>query len=99
MQANKLYYPVALILIILFAGYLMYGGVLKPAQVDLTKYQALCTQYLEAPPGRYQHAEMQMLVTEINYLIPAATSELTVPTERDLKACATSLAARLNQGK
>ena len=99
MKTTNLYYPAALILIILFAGYLMYGGFLKPPQIDYAKYQALCTQYMEAPVGRYTDAEIQMLVNEINYVIPAPLSDLTVSAERELKACAEELAARLASSK
>lgn len=95
MKLPNLYYPVALIVIILFAGYLMYGGLLKPPQVDLAKYQELCTQYVTAPAGQHTRTEMQMLVNEINYLLPAPINELTVSAERELKSCAGKLAAQV----
>ena len=99
MKIPNLYYPVALILIILFAGFVMYGGYVKPTQVNLAKYQELCTQYLKAPAGTYTHNQMQLLVEKINYLFPAPVKELSQPAERDLKACAIQLDERLQQPK
>jgi len=99
LKATNLSYPVALILIILFAAYLLYSDFLKLPQVDLAQYQAVCTQYLQAPAGKHTQAEVQMLVNEINYVIPKPAAELTVPAERELKECGRQLAARLSSAK
>lgn len=99
MKTPNLYYPVALIFIIIVAGYLLYTGFFKPPQVDLAAYQKLCTQYVQAPAGTYTHDQMQLLVYKINYLFPASVDKLTVPAERELKTCATTLAERLKQTK
>lgn len=99
MKTDNLYYPAALILIILIAGYLLYASFFQPRTIDYAKYLAVCTQYRDAPAGRYTHAEMQMLVNEINYALPQAVTELSVPAERELKDCARQLADRLNVAK
>lgn len=91
------YYPVALLLIILFAGYLLYTGFFEKPKVDLAAYQALCDRYRQAPAGRYTHDQMQLLVYKINYLFPAAPDKLKLPAERRLKTCAQQLAARLKK--
>jgi hypothetical protein len=99
MKVPNLYYPIALILIIIFAGVVMYGGYIKPQQVNLAKYQELCTQYLKAPAGTYTQDQMQLLVEKINYLFPSPAAQLSVPAERDLKTCAVQLAEQLKQHK
>lgn len=91
------YYPVALLLIIVFAGYLLYTGFFEKPQVDLVAYQSLCDRYRQAPDGRYTKNQMQLLVYKINYLFPEAPDKLKVPAERALKTCALQLAARLKQ--
>lgn len=89
------YYPLAMVLIILFAGYLLYTGYFEKPQVNIGAYQKLCTRYVQAPPGTYSHDQMQLLVYKINYLYPTPVEKLTVPVERKLKTCALQLAARL----
>lgn len=95
MKYSTAYYPVAMVLIILFAGYLVYTGYFDKPHVDLAAYQKLCRQYLAAPAGHYTRDQMQLLVYKINYLFPDAADKLTVPAERDLKICAQQLTARL----
>lgn len=95
MKAANLYYPIALIAIIIFAVVVLYTGFIKPQQVDLAKYQVLCMQYLKAPAGTYQHDQMQLLVEKINYLFPQSAKELTVPAEREVKTCAEQLGEKL----
>ena len=73
----------------------MYGGYVKPTQVNLAKYQELCTQYLKAPAGTYTHNQMQLLVEKINYLVPTPAKKLSVAVERDVKTCAMQLAEKL----
>jgi hypothetical protein len=99
MKTANLYYPIALIAIIIFAGVVMYTGFIKPQQVDLAKYQSLCTQYLKAPAGTYTRDQMQLLVEKVNYLFPTPAKELSVPAERDIKLCAMQLAERLQHDK
>jgi hypothetical protein len=99
MKSPNLYYPVAMILIILFGGYLVYTGYFQKPQVDMAAYQKLCRQYLEAPTGSYSRDQMQLLVYKINYLFPDAADKLTVPAERELKTCAEALAKRLKPNK
>ena len=95
----NLYYPAALVLIILFAGYLLYTGAFNKPQVDIAAYQKLCDQYLQAPAGSASHDQIQLLVYKINYLFPGEADKLSVPAERALKTCADTLAQRLRQQK
>ena len=88
-----------MILIILFAGYLVYTGYFSKPQVDLAAYQKLCKQYLAAPAGSYTQDQMQLLVYKINYLFPDSVDKLAVPAERELKSCAQTLAKRLKPKK
>jgi len=99
MRNSKLYYPLALILIIIGAGYMLYTGYFSKPHVDLAAYQKLCTQYLQAPAGTYTHDQMQLLVYKINYLYPESADKLTVPAERELKNCAQALAERIKPAK
>lgn len=99
MKNPNFYYPAAMILIILFAGYLIYTGYFSKPQVDLPAYQKLCQQYLDAPAGSYTHDQIQLLVYKINYLFPESAEKLTVPAERKLKSCAEKLAARITPKK
>lgn len=84
-----------MVLIILFAGYLLYTGYFEKPRVDIAAYQKLCSRYLQAPAGSYSHDQMQLLVYKINYLYPASVDKLSAPAERKLKTCAQQLAARL----
>lgn len=99
MQKPNLYYPVAMIVIILFAGYLLYTGYFQKPQVDVAAYQQLCNRYLQASPGTYTHDQMQLLVYKINYLFPDSVDKLAVPAERELKNCAQTLSERIKQKK
>ncbi|MEJ2452509.1 MAG: hypothetical protein P8047_17950 [Gammaproteobacteria bacterium] len=95
---SSLNYPIALILIILFAGYLLYTGYFEKPQVDIPAYQKLCSRYLQAPAGTYTHDHMQLLVYKINYLFPGPVEKLTAA-ERQLKHCAEQLADKLKDTK
>jgi hypothetical protein len=97
MSKRNLYYPAALIIIILFAGYLLYTGAFDKPKVDLAAYQKLCDRYLQAPSGTYTHDQMQLLVYKIDYLFPDSVDKLSVPAERKLKICAQALTERLKQ--
>jgi hypothetical protein len=92
---SSLNYPIALILIILFAGYLLYTGYFSKPQVDIGAYQTLRTRYLQAPPGSYTHDQMQLLVYKINYLFPGPAEKLALASERQLKQCAEQLAGKI----
>jgi len=98
MKKPVLSYPIALILIILFAGYFLYKGYLDRPQVDLAAYQRLCDQYLQASAGTYTDDQLQLLVYKINYLFPEPADKLAAPAERDLKLCAGKLSDRLKPG-
>ena len=99
MKTFNLRYPLALIVIILFAGYLVYTGYVQKPQVDLAAYQKLCDDYLQAKNGTYTRDQMQLLIYKINYLFPDEADKLTVPAERKLKECATALEQHLKQAK
>lgn len=99
MKKPNIYYPVALILIIIFAGYMLYTGYIDKPKVDLAAYQKLCTRYLQDPDGTYTRDQIQLLVYKINYLFPDPADKLVVPAERDLKNCAQTLAGRLKTTK
>jgi hypothetical protein len=86
-----------MLLIILFAGYLIYSGYFEKPRVDLAAYQKLCDKYLAAPAGQYSHNQMQLLVYKIDYLFPEPAEKLDVPAERALKTCGQKLAVRLKQ--
>jgi len=96
---TSLNYPIALILIILFAGYLLYTGYFQKPQIDIVAYQTLCSRYLQAPAGKYSHDQIQLLVYKINYLFPGPAEKLTLPAERQLKNCAGQLADKLKDTK
>jgi len=97
MTNRNWYYPAAMVLIIIFAGYLLYTAYFEKPRVDIAAYQRLCSRYLQAPAGTYTHDQMQLLVYKINYLYPHPVEKLSVPAERELKTCAQKLAKRLNQ--
>lgn len=99
MNKSNLYYPVTMVFIIIFAGYLLYTGYFEKPQVDVGAYQKLCDLYLQAPAGSYSHDKMQLLVYKINYLYPASPDKLSIPAERKLKTCAQALAAKLKSPK
>ncbi len=99
MRKSNPYYPLALVLIIIGAGYMLYTGYFSKPHVDLGAYQKLCTQYLQAPAGTYSNDQMQLLVYKINYLFPETVDKMTVPAERELKTCALTLAKRVKLGK
>jgi len=96
---SSFYYPVALLLIILFAGYLLYTGFFEKPQVDIVAYQTLCNRYLQAPAGEFSHDQLQLLIYKINYLFPGPAEKLTLPAERQLKHCAEQLADKLSNTK
>ena len=87
-----------LTVIIIAAGfYIMYGKPFSPKQVDLTSYQSLCDQYRAADKGTYKQEEIQMLISEINYLITEDMKEIKDPVSRELKKCSQDLSNKLNE--
>jgi len=92
---NNKIYPLALILIIGAALYILYGDTLLPKQADLSQYRDVCLQYRNAPKGTYTDAELKMMVAEVNYLVPSGIDELVDPTEKELRGCADVLNSRL----
>lgn len=99
MKKSNPYYPIALILIIIGAGYMLYTGYFSKPHVDVAAYQKICTQYLQAAPGRYSDDQLQLLVYKINYLFPDSADKLTVPAEHELKLCAIKLEDKLKAKK
>jgi hypothetical protein len=99
MKIPNVNYPIAMIVIIILAVFVMYGGFIKPQQVNLAKYQELCTQYLQAPAGAYKHDQMQLLVEKINYLFPTPAKDLSQPAERELKTCSDRLTEKLKSAQ
>ena len=92
---NSNLYPVVLLLIIVGAIYFLVGDLGKPKNVNLPKYKEVCEKYLAARVGEVSRDEMQMMVSNVNYLIPTELSELTDPMERSVKTCAQKLTERL----
>jgi hypothetical protein len=87
----------ALTILIIAAGlYFMYGKPYSTPQVDLAAYQALCNKYRAAQPGVYKKDEMQMLVSEIDYLITDDVKDIADPAKKKLKECAQQLSTKLN---
>lgn len=91
---NK-FYPVAFILLILIAVYIMYGEGFKP-NVDLAQYKEVCEKYLLDKQGEYSKEEKLALVNQVNYLLPATISELNNSVEKEVKNCANQLAQQLD---
>jgi len=74
----------------------MYGSPFSKQQVDLSAYQSLCDQYRVADKGVYKQEEINMLVSEINYLITDDVKDIKDPASRNLKLCAQELASKDN---
>ena len=83
------------VLIIVAGLYFMYAAPFSTQQVDLNAYQKRCSQYLTADKGTYKKEEMQMLVSEINYLVEGKPSDIRDEAARNLKECAQKLASML----
>ncbi len=95
-MSQHMSYSIGFLLIIAMGFYFMYGNPFSPQQVDLAQYQAVCDQYQQAEKGKYKNAEMQMLVSEINYLVQEELAEIQDPARKKLKTCAQQLSSRLN---
>ena len=85
------------VLIIVAGFYFMYGSPFSTQQVDLAAYQTLCDKYRTADKGTYKQDEMQMLVSEINYLITEEVKEIKDPASRELKLCSQDLSKKINE--
>jgi hypothetical protein len=94
MKANNLFLPAVFLLVIFAAIYFMYSDAFSTRQVDLGKYLELCQQYQSAADGKYSADEVNMLISEINYLVPDDLQEITDAQQRALKACGNELAAK-----
>ncbi len=98
-MSQHMSYSIGFLLIIAMGFYFIYGNPFSPDKVDLTQYQQVCDQYQQAEQGKYKDAELQMLVNEINYLVPGELADINDPTSKKLKTCAQQLTERLNTGK
>ena len=85
------------VLIIAAGLYFLYGSPFSTQKVDLASYQALCDKYRVAEKGVHKQDEMQMLVSEINYLVADDIKDIKDVTSRNLKMCAQELAAKISQ--
>jgi hypothetical protein len=94
MKTNNLYLPVVFLLVIFAAIYLMYSDTFSTRQVDLGKYLELCQQYQSAANGEYSADEINMLVAEVNYLLPDDSQEISGEQQRALKTCINKLVAK-----
>lgn len=87
------------ILIIAAGFYFMYGGSFSTQQVNLAAFQEQCDRYREAEPGSYRTEDMQMLVSEINYLVEAEVADIKDSARKKLKTCANELSVKLANNK
>ena len=94
-MSQHMSYSIAFLLIIAMGFYFMYGNPFSPQKVDLSQYQLVCDQYRAASKGTYKEAEVQMLMNEINYLIPEDVTKLNDPTAKRLKTCSNELGLSL----
>lgn len=92
---NK-YYPVAFLVLIGVAGFIMYSGVFTP-KINLEQYKEYCLKYESAEQGEYAEKEILGLVSKINYLLPSDPAELQDPLEKEIKLCANRLSTRLKK--
>lgn len=99
MDVNSKYYPFALLTIIVGAIYFVAGDLGKPDNVDLSKYMTVCKKYEAAAAGQVSRDELQMMVYQVNYLLPSPVKELTDPVEKALKVCAQNLNKRLARSR
>lgn len=95
-KLKKDYYPVAFLVLIGVAAYILYSGVLTP-KIDLQKYKEVCNQYRTAEAGTYSDKQLQSMVAKVNYLFPAAPAEIKDPLKKEIKMCAMDLEARLKK--
>ncbi|MDH5395091.1 MAG: hypothetical protein OEW97_02360 [Gammaproteobacteria bacterium] len=89
------YYPVAFLVLIGTAGFIMYSGVFVP-KINLDQYKEVCLKYQAAATGTYSDKELLSLVTKVNYLFPDKVEDLNDPLEKEIKTCANVLSKRLS---
>ena len=94
-MSNK-YYPVAFILLIVAAVYVMYGQRFKP-NIDTLKYKEVCELYSNDSIDKYSFDDKQMLINQVNYALPEKHTELNDAIERELKICIEQLTIKINQ--
>ena len=82
------------VLIIAAGFYFLYGSPFSTQQVDLAAYQSLCDKYRTADKGTYKQDEIQMLVSEINYLVTDDVKDIKDIASRDLKLCGQALSVK-----
>jgi hypothetical protein len=87
------------ILIIAAGFYFMYGGSFSAQKVDLAAFQAQCDKYRDADQGAYKPEELQMLISEINYLVEGEVADIKDPARKNLKTCANELSLKLAKNK
>lgn len=97
MMPNNVFYPVVFIVVIISAIYFMYGDAFSSKQVDLGQYMQLCEQYRTAAKGKYSDDELQMLISEISYLVPDEVNQAEKSRKHDLKSCAQDLRQKLKK--
>lgn len=93
---NNKYYPVAFLIFIAIAAYVMFGDAFK-AKVDYAEYKAVCKKYLADTQGEFSTDDKQMLVNQVNYLLPENISELKDPLKSEIKNCASQLSQQLHK--
>ena len=93
---KNIFQPLAMFVVILVAGYIMYGG-LSSGTVDYAAYQKTCDEYRTAQPGTYKKDQLQMLVYKVNYLLPDQPADIADPVQKKLKQCAVELDALVSQ--
>lgn len=99
MKTTNLFLPAVFLLVIFAAIYFMYGDAFSTRQVDLGGYLELCEKYRVAAAGTYSADEINMLVAEVNYLVPDELPEITDQQQRALKSCVNELVARSASSK
>ena len=77
----------------------MYGSPFSARNVNYTAYQDMCNKYLVAEAGTYTNDEMQMLVSEINYLLSENLIEANTDASNRLKMCSDKLSDKLGLEK
>lgn len=98
-MSNNLFFPIALLIIIGVSAYLMFSDDFSTKQVDLAQYKELCLKYKQSPKGTYQDAEIQMLINEVQYLVPEKVEELSPSIRKELKTCAQELTGLLQHDR
>jgi len=96
-MSQHMSYSIGFLLIVAMGFYFLYGNPFSAQQRDLTQFQMACDKYQKSSKGTYEKNDAQMLVNEINYLLPAET-DINDPASKQLKSCVQKLSARLSSG-